>query len=123
MTRKRMLYLLVIALTLSQCFILIYFRKTNIDEKLKFSDTDSISKIKNAKSIKEVMNDFSDYSSLTILSYNKIEDGKWKLRCLLKGNNEEIIKDIEKLNCYKIISYSLTYEHKDMLLEVELENK
>lgn len=123
MIKNRILYLLLVVLTLFQCYILIAFNKINENKDLNFSDDYSISNLKNVKSIREVVNDFENYSNLKILSYNKISEGKWRLNCLLKGNKEEIIKDIEKLNYYKIVDYKLNYDNKDILLELELENK
>lgn len=123
MIKKRILYLLLGVLTLCQCYILICFNKINEKEDLNFNEDYSISNLKNVKSIKEVVNDFENYSNLKILSYNKISEGKWRLNCLLKGKKEEIIKDIERLNYYKIVDYKLNYDNKDILLELELENK
>ncbi|WP_066893104.1 hypothetical protein [Clostridium nigeriense] len=123
MIKKSILYLLVILLTLIQCFILINFKKIDINKDSNFNDSYGITKEKNAKYIKEIMRDFNDYNTLTILSYNKIEDGNWKLKCLLEGSKEEVLKDIGKLNYYNIISYSLNYENSNILLEVDLLSK
>ena len=123
MIKKSLLYVFIIILTVSQCFILIKLEDKKIDKDLNSNDTYSITKTENAKYIKEIIKDLKNNDTLTILGYNKVENNTWKLKCILEGKKEDVLKDIENLNYYDIISYSLNYENKNVLLELELISK
>lgn len=123
MIKKSLLYVFIIILTISQCFILIKLEDKKIDKDLNSNDTYSITKTENAKYIKEIIKDLKNNYTLTILGYNKVENNNWKLKCILEGKKEDVLKDIENLNYYDIISYSLNYENKNVLLELELISK
>ncbi|MBD7914476.1 hypothetical protein H9660_04900, partial [Clostridium sp. Sa3CUN1] len=85
--------------------------------------TYSISEMKNVKYIKEIIKELENNNTLTILGYNKLENNNYKLKCILEGKKEDILKDIESLSCYEIVSYNLNYENKKVFLELELINK
>lgn len=123
MKRKYLLYSLVIIITVIQCYILIKYNKEMDLKDININDTNSIIEVKNVKYIKEIEEEFSNYKTLAILNYKKIEDGGWKLKCLLKGAKEDVIKDIEKINIYNITDYKLSYEKDNILLEVDIISK
>lgn len=123
MKKRYVIYSIVIIVTVIQCYILLNYNKEMDTKDINVNEANSIREDKNAKYIKEIKKDFTNYKTLTILSYNKIEDGSWKLKCLLKGNKEDVLKDIEKINYYNIADYKLSYEKDVVLLEVDLINK
>lgn len=123
MIKKISLYTLIIILTVVQSFILINLESQTIDKDLSYNNSYSITNLKNVKYIKEIIKNLENNNTLTILSYNKLEDNNWKLKCNLKGTKEEVFKEIENLSYYNIISYSLNYENKNVLLELELISK
>ncbi len=123
MIKKRVFNFLIITLTFMQCFILINFENKKINKDLNVDDTYSISEMKNVKYIKEIIKELENNNTLTILGYNKLENNNYKLKCILEGKKEDILKDIESLSCYEIVSYNLNYENKKVFLELELINK
>ena len=123
MKKRYVIYSIVIIVTVIQCYILLNYNKEKDTKDINVNEANSIREDKNAKYIKEIKKDFTNYKTLTILSYNKIEDGSWKLKCLLKSNKEDVLKDIEKINYYNIADYKLSYEKDVVLLEVDLINK
>lgn len=123
MKRKYLLYSIVIIITVIQCYILINYNKEIDLKDTNINETNNIIEDKKVKYIKEIEEEFSNYKTLTILNYKKIEDGSWKLKCLLKGSKEDVIKDIEKINYYNITDYNLSYEKDNVLLEVDIISK
>ena len=123
MIKKSLIYFFIIILTISQCFILIKLENKEINKDVVSNDTYSITKTENAKYIKEIIKDLKNNNTLTILGYNKVENNNWKLKCILEGKKEDVLKDIENLNYYDIISYNLNYENKNVLLELEVISK
>ena len=121
MKKKYIIYSLAIILTIFQCYILLKYSITESNVKeIKSNEISSISANKNVKNIRDIKKDFSNYKTLTILSYNKSENNGWILKCLLKGNKEDVLKDIEKINEYKIIDYNLSYENDNILIETNV---
>ncbi|MBE6054162.1 MAG: hypothetical protein E7212_09660 [Clostridium sartagoforme] len=123
MKKKYIIYSIVIVITIIQCYILLKYTNNSDLEQINITKEDSITEDKNAKNIKAIKNDFSNYKTLTILSYNKMDDGSWKLKCILKGNKEDVIKDIEEIKNYEIIDYSLSYENKIISVEADIKHK
>lgn len=123
MKKKYIIYSIVIVITIIQCYILLKYTNNSDLEQINITKEDSITEDKNAKNIKAIKNDFSNYKTLTILSYNKMDDGSWKLKCILKGNKEDVIKDIEEIKNYEIIDYNLSYENKIISVEADIKHK
>lgn len=123
MKRKYLLYSIVIIITVIQCYILIKYNKEIDLKDININEATSIIEDKKVKYIKEIEEEFSNYKTLTILNYKKTEDSSWKLKCLLKGSKEDVIKDIEKFNYYNITDYNLSYEKDNILLEVDIISK
>ena len=123
MKKRNILYIFVILLSLFQCCILL-INDENIDiQDINEKELNSISTSKIAKNIKDIKSDFSNYKTLTILSYNKSDDGSWKLKCSLKGTKEEVLNDIEKINYYEVKDYNISYEKGNVLIEANLTYK
>ena len=113
-------YFVVILLSFLQCYILLRYNKETRVEDLSDTKINSISIRQNVKNIKDVKKDFVDYKTVSILTYNKLEDGSWKIKCLLKGSKEDVLNDIKKINYYEITDYSLSYEKNNVLIEANL---
>ena len=123
MKKNHIIYSVVIILTIAQCYILLKYNRSNNMEEININNQNSITEDKNVKNIKEVKKDLSNYKTLSVLSYNKLEDGNWKIKCSLKGSKEDVIKDIEEIKDYEIIDYSFSYEKDNLLIEVDIKNK
>jgi hypothetical protein len=123
MKRKNILNFIVIFITIFQCFILLSFKDESSAKNISDNKSDGITEVKNVKYIKEIERDFNDYNTLTILSYNKIDNESWRLNCKLEGSKEDILNDLEKINYYNITNYSLNYENNNILLEIDLLSK
>ena len=123
MKKRNILYILVVLLSLLQCCILLINNENKNMQDINEKELNSISTSKIAKNIKDIKSDFSNYKTLTILSYNKSDDGSWKLKCSLKGTKEEVLKDIEKFNYYEIKDYNISYEKENVLIEANLTYK
>lgn len=113
-------YFVVIILSFVQCYILLRYNKETMVEDLSDTKINSISISQNVKNIKDIKKDFIDYKTVSILTYSKLEDGSWKIKCLLKGNKEDVLNDIKKINYYKITDYSLSYEKNNVAIEANL---
>ncbi|MGG7143661.1 hypothetical protein ACQPVP_09365 [Clostridium nigeriense] len=122
MKRKNIVYFIVIFITMIQCFILLSYKDESV-KNINEIKSEGITEVKNAKYIKEIEKDFKDYNTLTILNYNKAENGLWQLNCKLEGSKEDILNDLGKIDYYKITNYSLKYENNNVLLEVDLLSK
>lgn len=123
MKKRNILYIFVILLSLLQCCVLLINDENKNMKDINEKELNSISTSKIAKNIKDIKSDFSNYKTLTILSYNKSDDGSWKLKCSLKGTKEEVLKDIEKFNYYEIKDYNISYEKENVLIEANLTYK
>ena len=123
MKKRNILYILVILLSLLQCCVLLINDKNMDMQDINEKELNSISTSKIVKNIKDIKSDFSNYKTLTILSYNKSDDGSWKLKCSLKGTKEEVLEDIEKFNYYEIKDYNISYEKGNVLIEANLTYK
>ena len=123
MKKRNILYILVVLLSLLQCCILLINNENKNMQDINEKELNSISTSKIAKNIKDIKSDFSNYKTLTILSYNKSDNGSWKLKCSLKGTKEEVLKDIEKFNYYEVKDYNISYEKENVLIEANLTYK
>lgn len=110
----------MIIITFLQCYVLLKYSQDTKSKDVSDIELNSISISKNVKNIKDIKNDFTTYKTITIVNYNKLEDGSWKIKCLLKGSKEDILNDIEKINNYEITDYSLGYEKNNILIEANL---
>lgn len=120
MKKKYIIYIMVIIITFLQCYVLLKYSQNTKSKDVSDIELKSISISKNVKNIKDIKNDFINYKTITTLNYNKLEDGSWKIKCLLKGSKEEVLSDIEKINNYEITDYSLSYEKNNILIEANL---
>ncbi|MCI6692973.1 MAG: hypothetical protein MR510_10945 [Clostridium sp.] len=120
MKKKYVIYTIVIIITFLQCYVLLKYSQDTKSKDVSDIELNSISISKNVKNIKDIKNDFTTYKTITIVNYNKLEDGSWKIKCLLKGSKEDILNDIEKINNYEITDYSLGYEKNNILIEANL---
>ena len=120
MKKKYVIYTIVIIITFLQCYVLLKYSQDTKSKDVSDIELNSISISKNVKNIKDIKNDFITYKTITIVNYNKLEDGSWKIKCLLKGSKEDILNDIEKINNYEITDYSLGYEKNNILIEANL---
>ena len=120
MKKKYVIYTIVIIITFLQCYVLLKYSQDTKSKDVSDIELNSISISKNVKNIKDIKNDFTTYKTITIVNYNKLEDGSWKIKCLLKGSKEDILNDIEKINHYEITDYSLGYEKNNILIEANL---
>lgn len=120
MKKKHVIYTIVIIITFLQCYVLLKYSQDTKSKDVSDIELNSISISKNVKNIKDIKNDFTTYKTITIVNYNKLEDGSWKIKCLLKGSKEDILNDIEKINNYEITDYSLGYEKNNILIEANL---
>lgn len=120
MKKKYIIYTIVIIITFLQCYVLLKYSQDTKSKDVSDIELNSISISKNVKNIKDIKNDFTTYKTITIVNYNKLEDGSWKIKCLLKGSKEDILNDIEKINNYEITDYSLGYEKNNILIEANL---
>lgn len=120
MKKKYIIYIMVIIITFLQCYVLLKYSQNTKSKDVSDIELKSISISKNVKNIKDIKNDFINYKTITALNYNKLEDGSWKIKCLLKGSKEEVLSDIEKINNYEITDYSLSYEKNNILIEANL---
>lgn len=120
MKKKHVIYTIVIIITFLQCYVLLKYSQDTKSKDVSNIELNSISISKNVKNIKDIKNDFTTYKTITIVNYNKLEDGSWKIKCLLKGSKEEVLSDIEKINNYEITDYSLGYEKNNILIEANL---
>lgn len=120
MRKKYVIYTIVIIITFLQCYVLLKYSQDTKSKDVSDIELNSISISKNVKNIKDIKNDFTTYKTITIVNYNKLEDGSWKIKCLLKGSKEDILNDIEKINNYEITDYSLGYEKNNILIEANL---
>lgn len=120
MKKKYIIYIMVIIITFLQCYVLLKYSQNKKSKDVSDIELNSISISKNVKNIKDIKNDFTTYKTITIVNYNKLEDGSWKIKCLLKGSKEDILNDIEEINNYEITDYSLGYEKNNILIEANL---
>lgn len=120
MKKKYVIYTIVIIITFLQCYVLLKYSQDTKSKDVSDIELNSISISKNVKNIKDIKIDFTTYKTITIVNYNKLEDGSWKIKCLLKGSKEDILNDIEKINNYEITDYSLGYEKNNILIEANL---
>ncbi len=120
MKKKYIKYIVVILLSFLQCYILLRYSKEKNIEDVGNTELKSISINKNVKNIKDIKKDFIDYKTVTIVNYNKLEDGSWKIKCLLNGSKEDVLNDIEKINYYEITEYNLSYEKNNVSIEANL---
>ncbi|WP_294189720.1 hypothetical protein [uncultured Clostridium sp.] len=120
MKKKYVIYTIVIIITFLQCYVLLKYSQDTKSKDVSNIELNSISISKNVKNIKDIKNDFTTYKTITIVNYNKLEDGSWKIKCLLKGSKEDVLSDIEKINNYEITDYSLSYEKNNILIEANL---
>ena len=120
MKKKYVIYTIVIIITFLQCYVLLKYSQDTKSKDVSDIELNSLSISKNVKNIKDIKNDFTTYKTITIVNYNKLEDGSWKIKCLLKGSKEDILNDIEKINNYEITDYSLGYEKNNILIEANL---
>ena len=104
MKKKYIKYIVVILLSFLQCYILLRYSKEKNIEDVGNTELKSISINKNVK----------------IVNYNKLEDGRWKIKCLLNGSKEDVLNDIEKINYYEITEYNLSYEKNNVSIEANL---
>ena len=123
MKKKYIVYSLIIIFTFIQTYLLIKYQSDTDVKEISTKEIDSISNNKNVKNIKDIKKDFNNYKTLNILSYSKSENNKWILKCLFKGNKDEVLKDIEKINKYEIIDYNLSYENDSILIETNIIEK
>ncbi len=120
MKKKYIIYILIVLVSFLQCYILLIYSKDIKDSNIVNTEVEGISVSKNVKNIKDIRKDFINYKTVTILSYNKLEDGSWKIKCLLNGNKKDVLNDIEKIKYYEIIDYNLSYEKNNLLIEANL---
>lgn len=123
MKRKNIVFYIVIFITMIQCFILLSYKGESLEKNISDNESYGITEVKNAKYIKEIERDFNEYNTLTILSYNKVDNGSWRLNCKLEGTSEDILNDLENIDEYNITNYSLNYENNNILLEIDLLSK
>lgn len=123
MKRKNIVFYIVIFITMIQCFILLSYKVESSEKNISDNESYGITEVKNAKYIKEIERDFNEYNTLTILSYNKVDNGSWRLNCKLEGTSEDILNDLENIDEYNITNYSLNYENNNILLEIDLLSK
>ncbi|MCR1949741.1 MULTISPECIES: hypothetical protein [Clostridium] len=118
MKRIKTLHLIVIVITIIQVCLLIFYKKDLSKEVVP-----CITEVKNVKYIKDIENEFNDVNNSTILSYNKIDESNWIVKCVLKGDKNEILDALNKLDDYYINNYNLNYDKENILLEMELKSK
>ncbi|GAA0085019.1 hypothetical protein UT300007_14580 [Clostridium sp. CTA-7] len=113
----KVIYFVVIAITFIQVSIFIFSKEKSNKEEIQ-----CITEVKNVKYIKDIENELSSMNNSRILSYNKKEND-WNIRCILKGNKEEIISNLKKIDNYYILNYNLNYKENSIELEMELISK
>ncbi|MDU5107104.1 hypothetical protein [Clostridium sp.] len=96
------------------------FNKDTEVKNIEDTQVESITISKNVKNIKDIKKDFINYKTVTILAYNKLEDGSWKIKCLLNGSKKDVLNDIENIKYYEIIDYNLSYEKNNVSIEANL---
>ncbi|MFU7514800.1 hypothetical protein [Clostridium sp. HCS.1] len=120
MKNKYILYIMVVLISFLQCYILLRFNKDTEVKNIEDTQVESITISKNVKNIKDIKKDFINYKTVTILGYNKLEDGSWKIKCLLNGSKKDVLNDIENIKYYEIIDYNLSYEKNNVSIEANL---
>lgn len=120
MKNKYILYIMVVLISFLQCYILLRFNKDTEVKNIEDTQVESITISKNVKNIKDIKKDFINYKTVTILAYNKLEDGSWKIKCLLNGSKKDVLNDIENIKYYEIIDYNLSYEKNNVSIEANL---
>lgn len=120
MKNKYILYIIVVLISFLQCYILLRFNKDTEVKNIEDTQVESITISKNVKNIKDIKKDFINYKTVTILGYNKLEDGSWKIKCLLNGSKKDVLNDIENIKYYEIIDYNLSYEKNNVSIEANL---
>ncbi|WP_411167930.1 hypothetical protein ACH36K_12395 [Clostridium sp. MB05] len=113
----KVIYFVVIVITFIQVSIFIFSKEKSNKEEIQ-----CITEVKNVKYIKDIENELSSMNNSRILSYNKKEN-EWNIRCILKGNKEEIISNLKKIDNYYILNYNLNYKENSIELEMELISK
>ena len=120
MKKKYALYIMVVIISFLQCYILLRYSNDAEVENIVDTQVDSITISKNVKNIKDIKKDFINYKTVSILGYNKLEDGSWKIKCLLNGSKKDVLSDIENIKYYEIIDYNLSYEKNNVSIEANL---
>lgn len=118
MKKVKIIYLLVIFITILQLLVAAINNKEEVNNSIE-----CITEVKNAKYIKDIENEFKNINNLTILSYNKINETNWVIKCVLKGSKDLVMSDLEKINEYYVNEYNLSYDKENILLELELISK
>lgn len=113
----KVIYFVVIVITFIQVSIFIFSKEKSNKEEIQ-----CITEVKNVKYIKDIEDELSSMNNSRILSYNKKEND-WNIRCILKGNKEEIISNLKKIDNYYILNYNLNYKENSIELEMELISK
>lgn len=120
MKKKYILYIIVVLISFLQCYILLRYNKDTEFKNIEDTEVESITISKNVKNIKDIKKDFINYKTVTILGYNKLEDGSWKIKCLLNGSKKDVLNDIENIKYYEITDYNLSYEKNNFSIEANL---
>ena len=118
MKNNKLLYSIVIFITIFQLIILIFNKKDYSEEVVS-----CITEVKNVKYIKDIEREFNNINNSTILSYNKIDKSNWIIKCVLKGSKTEVLNALDKIEDYYINNYNLSYDKEKILLELELKSK
>ncbi|WP_291652475.1 hypothetical protein [Clostridium sp.] len=118
MKKIKILHLMVIFLTIFQVSIMIFNKKDSSKDAVP-----CITEVKNVKYIKDIEKEFNNVNNSTILSYNKIDESSWIIKCILKGNKIEVLDALNKIDEYYINNYNLNYDKENILLELELKSK
>lgn len=118
MMKYKVLYLVVIVITIIQISILVFYEEVSEKEIVP-----CITELKNVKYIKDIENEFNNISNSAILSYNKTNDSIWIIKCVLKGSKTEVLNALNKIEDYYINNYNLSYDNENIILELELKSK
>ena len=118
MKKIKILHLIVIFITILQICIMIFNKKDSSKDVVP-----CITEVKNVKYIKDIEKDFNNINNSTILSYNKIDESSWIIKCTLNGNKIQVLDAFNKIDNYYINKYNLNYDKENILLELELKSK
>lgn len=114
--KQSLIYIVVIIFTFFQCYILIMNNSYNIDNNTVINNKEEITN-NNQFNAKEIQDYFKNYKTITIVNYDKQENDTWKIKCILRGNKEDVLRDIENIDLYKIVDYNLNYENNNLIIE------
>lgn len=76
-------------------------------------------KVKNEKSLYDIYNDLNLIKQKQIINAEHIDRG-WKIKLQIDGKKDELIKQLDQLNRYKITNYDIYNDNNESYIVLEM---